>query len=61
MEISADRGLNVVELRLETDESFKDLLDDEQKEDYEEYKKKEGDSDLFFNEKDNKKKIKDKE
>ncbi|MEQ9467460.1 MAG: glycosyl hydrolase [Ekhidna sp.] len=35
MEISADRGLNVVELRLETDESFKDLLDDEQKEDYE--------------------------
>ena len=32
-----------------------------QKEDYEEYKKKEGDSDLFFNEKDNKSKIKDKE
>lgn len=30
-----------------------------QKEDYEEYKKKEGDSDLFFNEKDNKSKIKD--
>ncbi|WP_420316185.1 VPS10 domain-containing protein [Ekhidna sp.] len=33
-EISADKGLNYVELPLETDESFKDLLDDEQKEGY---------------------------
>ncbi|AJW71021.1 hypothetical protein [Nitrosopumilus adriaticus] len=32
-----------------------------QKEKYEEYKKKEGDSDLLFNEKDNKSKIKDEE
>ena len=32
-----------------------------QKEEYEEYKKKEGDLDLVFNEKDNKKKIKNKE
>ena len=33
-EINADKGLNIIELGLETDESFKDLLDDEQKEDY---------------------------
>ena len=34
-DISADKGLNIVELSLETDASFKDLLEDEQKEDYE--------------------------
>lgn len=34
MEISADKGLNMIEVSLETDESFKDLLEDEQKEDY---------------------------
>ncbi len=32
--ISADKGLNIIEMPLETDESFKDLLDEEQKEDY---------------------------
>ena len=34
MEISADKGLNLVALKLETEESFKQLLNDEQKEDY---------------------------
>lgn len=34
-DISADQGLNFVELTLETDESFKDLLDEDQKADYE--------------------------
>ncbi|MEO9871618.1 WD40/YVTN/BNR-like repeat-containing protein [Ekhidna sp.] len=34
MDIPADKGLNILELPLETDESFKDLLEDEQKEDY---------------------------
>ncbi|MEP1033555.1 glycosyl hydrolase [Ekhidna sp.] len=33
-DISADKGLNIVELSLETDSSFKDLLDDDGKEDY---------------------------
>ncbi len=35
-ETEATRGLNFIELKLETDASFKDLLDDEQKENYEE-------------------------
>ncbi|MBT8251555.1 MAG: hypothetical protein KJO99_01810 [Nitrosopumilus sp.] len=44
--------------------SFEDKIREKmirQKEEYEEYKKKEGDSDLLFNEKDNKSKIQDKE
>ncbi|MEP0987627.1 glycosyl hydrolase [Ekhidna sp.] len=35
MDINAEEGLNIIELSLETDESFKDLLADSQKEDYE--------------------------
>ncbi len=35
MDISADKGLNIVELSLEAEESFKDLLEEDQKEDYE--------------------------
>ncbi|MEQ6167378.1 glycosyl hydrolase [Ekhidna sp. MALMAid0563] len=34
-ELSADKGLNIIELELETNESFKDLLEDEQKENFE--------------------------
>ncbi|MGY5149078.1 MAG: hypothetical protein ACW9W3_03360 [Candidatus Nitrosopumilus sp. bin_68KS] len=43
--------------------SFEDKMREKmikQKEEYDKYKKKEGDSDLLFNEKDNKKKIKEK-
>ncbi len=35
-DIAADKGLNIVEIGLETDSSFKELLSDEEKEDYEE-------------------------
>ncbi|WP_436515582.1 WD40/YVTN/BNR-like repeat-containing protein [Ekhidna sp. To15] len=35
-DISADNGLNIVEISLETDSSFKELLNDEQKEKYKE-------------------------
>ncbi len=44
--------------------SFEDKIREKmikQKEEYEKYRKKEGDSDLLFNEKDNKKKMKDEE
>lgn len=33
-DISADKGLNIIDLSLETNESFKDLLEDDQKEEY---------------------------
>ncbi len=35
LDIEADKGLNIMKVPLETEEAFKDLLDDEQKNDYE--------------------------